>query len=133
MKRIFLITILIMGLIVAHSFAQMGGGMMGGQKGRMGGGMMGGQQGQMMEHKSMMSHGEMMSNMMDMTNQMSGMMKDMPKEHMRKMSAMMRDMSKEMVEMSKIMEGGMASEKEMKKMHDRMIEMRNRISDMMKK
>jgi peptidoglycan hydrolase CwlO-like protein len=48
MKRLLLISAIIVALTAAYAFAQMGGGMMGDQQGQKGqGGMMGGQQGQM--------------------------------------------------------------------------------------
>ncbi len=80
-------------LLASFSYAQMGGGMMGGQKGEMmeQKGMTGQQQ--MMQQKGMMDQQQMMDGMMDMMHQMStmmgdmsGMMKDMPVDRMKKMS-----------------------------------------------
>ncbi len=135
-KNILIIFILLMAFTVTYGFAQMGGGH--------GGGMMGGQheqpssmqgemgKGQMMEHKGMMEHGQMMNGMVDMMQQMSGMMHDMeenmgnmPKEKMLNMSKMMKEMSSHMVKMSGIMEKGMATEKDMKMLHDEMMRMEN--------
>jgi len=139
MKRIFLITILIAGLAAAYGFAQMGGGMMGGEKGQHES-MMSGEQSQsgheMMQHKGMMSHGDMTVGMMDMTNQMSGMMgsmsammRDMPKENMKKMSGLMKDMCSEMTKLSGMMDSGMTTDTEMNRMHERMEDMQKRISE----
>lgn len=118
MKRIFLIGLLISGLLASYSYAQMGG-----QKGDIGPGMM--------------ERGQMMSNMADMMNQMAGMMENMAgmikvitKDRTKAASEMMEDMAKQMTEMSKIMERGMALEKEMKTMQDRMIEFKKRMGEM---
>jgi len=136
MKRIFLAIILIIGLAAAYSFAQMGGengGMME-QKHEM---MQKGEH--MMEHKGMMSHEDMMGNMMDMIDQMSAimgnmseMMEDMPKENVHNLSRMMKDVCSEMNKMSGMMDSGMATEKDMNAMHERINKMQKRMSDMMK-
>jgi len=111
-------------------FAQMGGGMKAGQKSGM-------HQGQMMQNGGMMEHGQMMSGMMGMSNQMSemmgkmsGMMKEMPAGNMKMMSGVMKDMSHQMMEMSMAMGRGRVSEKEMKTMRDRTMEIQKRMSRM---
>ncbi len=135
-KNILTIIILVTAFTVTYGFAQMGG---------MGGGMMGGQghepdKGQPMEHKGMMEHGQMMNDMVDMMHQMSGMMHDMgenmgdmPKEKMLNMSIMMKEMSSHMGKMSVIMEKGMATEKDMKMLHDEMMRMEKEMPGGMEK
>ena len=125
-------------------FAQMGGGMNEDKKG-------GNQQGLMMDHgqmgggmneggkgathrDQMMEHGQMMGGMADMGHQMaemmgtiSGRMKDMPEGDMKAMSGVMKDISQQMMAMSKVMGGGKVSTKEMKKMQDRVMDIKNRM------
>jgi hypothetical protein len=151
MKRIFFAIILVTGLVATYSFAQMSGGMMGTDKGGHGSMMEGqhqhGDMGQgmmekdehMMDYKGMMSHENMTGNMMEMMHQMSDMMHDMggkmvdmPKDKMHNMSGMMRDMCTEMNRMSGMMDSGMANEKDMNAMHERMNEMQKKMSGMMK-
>ena len=113
-------------LLLSGSFvlAQMGGGMMEGQNKRM-------------QQEQMMEHGQMMSGMMGMSNQMSEMMskvstmmKDMPQGNMNMMSGVMKDMSHQMMDMSTAMGSGKVSAKEMKKMHDGMMEIQKHLSRM---
>jgi hypothetical protein len=116
-----LLALLLSGSFV---FSQMDGGMMESQN-------------KSMHHEQMMEHGQMMGGMMDMSNQMSEMMgrisvtmKDMPAGRMKMMSSAMNDMSHQMQDMSIAMAGGKVSAKEMKRMQDRMMEIRKEISGM---
>ncbi len=132
MKKTFAISlILVLSVFVTYGFAQTGNGMMEGQQD----GMM--EHGRMMQHKGMMEHGQMTDDMMGMTNRMSdmmgklsGMMKDMPQDRMMKASELMKDMSHNMMEMSKIMERGKASYKEMKRLQGRIMKLQKRFSEM---
>ncbi len=108
MKRIFLTVVLIFG-VTAYGFPQMGGGMMGGHGHEP-------VKGQPMEHKGMMEHGQMMDSMTDMMHRMSEMMHNMGE----KMGEMPKDMSSYMKKMSEMMEKDMATEKDMKMLHDEM-------------
>ncbi|MGZ6250234.1 MAG: hypothetical protein ACXWMC_11520 [Syntrophales bacterium] len=119
MKKLLLIA-LVLGLFTSYSYAQMSG-----------------QKGQMMEQKGMMGQGQMMSNMMGMTNQMSemmgkmsNMMKDMPAGNTKQMSELMKEMSRQMMDMSKMTGKSTASEKEMKGLQDRMMQMQKKISEL---
>jgi hypothetical protein len=78
-----------------------------------------------------------MGDMMGMSNQMSEMMskvstmmKDMPQGNMNMMSGVMKDMSHQMMDMSTAMGSGKVSAKEMKKMHDGMMEIQKHLSRM---
>ena len=111
MRKLFLIG-LILGLFTSYSYAQ---------------------KGQMMEQK------EMMDNMMGMADQMSGMMARMPKMMMKVMPPpdtrkmmfeIMKDMSMQMMDMSKMMEKGTASHKEMKIMEDKMAQIQKKIGEL---
>lgn len=134
MRRIVIISVLIMALSAAYGFAQTGNYMMKGQ----GGGMMGGgtmQGGRMMQRGGMMEHGQMMNDVMRMTDRMSrmmgklsGVMKDMPRDKMMEASGLMRDMSRQMLAMSRIMQRGNASNGEMKELQLRMREMQKKFS-----
>lgn len=124
MRRIFIVSVLILALSPAFSFAQTGSGMMEGQRG----GMM--EHGRMMRHEDMMEHGRMMNDMMRMTNQMSDMMgrlsdvmQSMRYRSMIKASELLRDMSRQMMEMSRMMKRGEVSHEEMARLHERMREM----------
>ncbi|MBI5741775.1 MAG: hypothetical protein HZA16_13790 [Nitrospirae bacterium] len=134
MRRIFFITVLVLGM-AAYGFAQTGGGMTGEQKqeGKME------QKGEMTGHAETMSHEDMIANMTEIMNQMWGMMgemsemiKDMPKDRMHKMSSIIKDMCSEMNRLSGLMDSGKATEKDMDAMQERMNEMQERMSDMMK-
>jgi len=115
MKKILLIG-LILGLLASYSYGQMAG------------------------QKGMMGQGQMMNNMMGMTNQMSetmgkmsNMMKNMPAGNMKEISEIMKGMSQQMMDMSKMMGKGTASEKDMKNLQDKMMQMQNKISEFEKK
>ena len=58
------------------------------------------------------------------------MMKDMPRDKMEMMSEMMKGMSQHMMDMSKCLEKGMVSEKDMKSMQDKMAQMKKKMSKM---
>jgi len=125
MKKIHLVTFLIVVLLVPSAYAQMGN-MMGGYGSQKSGVMMQGQ--------------GMMGGMMQNMHQMSGMMqkmsnmmrKDMGTTDMIKMSEIMREMSEHMMNMSIMMKKGVASQEEMQKLHQRMIETEKKI-DLMNK
>lgn len=113
MKKIFSISIVILALVLSASlgFAQMGGGMMGEQKGEMK------KPGMMMEEgmtpmmKQMMGQGMMMKDMMQMMmdmmkmqkKMMMGMKPDDKKEQMMEMDKMMENMTRMMSEMRLMM------------------------------
>jgi protein CpxP len=126
MKKLLLIG-LTLGLLASFTYAQMGGGMMGGQKGEMGGGMMGGQQGQM--GSGMMQGQQMMGGMMQNINQMSGIMQKMSEvinkmdaSRMNEMSGIMEDISKQMMNMSLMMKKGKVSQEEMQNLRREMMD-----------
>jgi hypothetical protein len=111
MRKLFLIG-LILGLFASYSYAQ---------------------KGQMMEQK------EMMENMVGMMDQMSGMMARMPKMLVRVMPPpdvrkmmfeIIKEMSMQMMDMSKIMEKGTASDKEMKMMQDKMVQTQKKMDEL---
>ncbi len=130
MKKILLISIVILTLTAVYGYAQMGGGMMGGQNGqdKMGGGMMGGQQ-EMGQGGMMMQVTNQMGSMMQ---RMSGMLeKSMGPEDTTRMSEIMRDMSKQMMDMSNIMQSGNISRDEMQMLQQKMMETEKKF-DMMR-
>ena len=57
------------------------------------------------------------------------MMKDMPRDKMEMMSEMIKEMSQHMMDMSKCLEKGMVSEKDMKSMQDKMMQMKKKMSE----
>ncbi len=136
MKKIFIISSLMILLTVPYAYAQMGGHR---SQERMGSGMMGGEQGHMGQSGMMMGGQEMMGSMMQDMNQMTGLMRqmtDMMKgtvapEHMKKMSDIMKNMSEQMRDMSRTMSKGEISRKEMEQIHQQMLETQKRF-DMMK-
>ena len=119
MKMVLIIG-LILGLFTFNGYAQMTS-----QKGGTG--------------KGMIGQREMMDKMTGMMNQMSEMMGKMPNLMMRvapppdtekMMFEIMKGMSQQIMDMSKIMERGTASEKEMKAMQEKMAQMHKRISEL---
>jgi hypothetical protein len=132
MKRIIILSSMIIGLTIGYGYA-MEMGMMGnhGGHGNMGGSeqtgmyeMKDGHQGQsghgeMMQWQGMSHHMiPMMESVNGMTQRMSEIMeKDMTPEAMKEMSALMRDVSKEMGSMADLMQKGSATEEEMHKLH----------------
>ena len=140
MKKLFMLSAIFTLLLTAeYGFAQMGGGMMGGQgsqKEGMGGGMQHDHK-KMMDHKGMMSGDKMMGSMMDMSSemsdmmsQMSDMMDGMTMADMQHMSGLMSDMGRQMTDMSMMMKKGIATDREMEAMHQKMMEMQKRMSEM---
>jgi len=132
MKRIFLIGIcvLFLTLVVSFSYAQMGGGMMGGQKGEMG-------KSQMMEQKEMMTPEETQKEMKEMADQMSEVMqkiarkmKDMTPDERKEMLKIMRDMSDQMHDMSMAMGEGWGKVHDMNRMKEEMKELQKRMAEM---
>lgn len=122
MKYLLTITFLITFLAASDSFAEMGHGMMRETEG-----------GTIHEH--MMNHEEITGNMPEMMNELSGlmgdmskMMKDIPKDRINNMSSIMKDMCFEMGRMAEIMDKGISVDKELKAMHDRIMDIRNRIT-----
>ena len=131
MKKL-MIGISLIALLLGNSFvfAQMSGGRMEGQKGDT-------QRDQMMERGGMMERGQMTSDMIGMSNQisetmgrMSGLMKHMRPGNINMMSDVMKDMSHQMMEMSEVIGSGRVSVKDMKQMHQRMMEIQKRMSEM---
>jgi hypothetical protein len=133
MRTIFFAAVIVT-FLASSGYTQMGGGMMGEEKGEAGKGQMMQQQG-MTQQTGMMDQNQMMGSMMNMTGSMSGMMgdlsgmmKNMTPERMEGMSGLMKDMSKQMTEMSVIMEKGTATEQEMKKLNESMQKMQKTMS-----
>ncbi len=121
MKKILLISIVILTLTAVYGYAQMGGGMMSG-------GMMGGQQ-EMGQGGMMMQATNQIGSMMQ---RMSGMLgKSMGPEDTTRMSEIMRDMSKQMMDMSNIMQSGNISRDEMQMLQQKMMETEKKF-DMMR-
>jgi hypothetical protein len=111
MRKLFLIG-LILGLFTSYSYAQ---------------------RGQMMEQE------EMVNKMTGMMDQMSGMMARMPKMMTKVMPPpdtremifeIMKDMSIQMMAMSRVMEKGTASDKEIKTMQDKMAQIEKRMGEL---
>ncbi len=76
--------------------------------------------------------GDMSSQMNDlsgMITQIAGMMKDRNPEKMKKMSVLMKDLSNEMMNMSNMMGRGM-TDREMEKMHVRMLKVQKALTEM---
>jgi hypothetical protein len=121
MRKILIIGILVVCLTAVYGYAQMGGGMMGGQQGEMmmqGEGMMGGMM-------------QMMNQMAGMMQSISGMMREgMSAEEMRKMSEITRDMSMQMTDMSRMMGRGDVSQQEILGLEQRMMDTENRLNMM---
>jgi len=141
MKKLLLISAIILAVTAGYSFARMGGGMMGGQQGQMGqGGMMGGQQGQMGQggmtsgQQGQMGQGgmmQMMSQMGDIMQRASALMTgDMKLEDMKEISEITREMSKQMMDMSNMLRKGGASQKDMQILKQRMMETGKRLNKM---
>ena len=87
MKKVFLMVMLVLALSLNYSFAQMGGGMMGGQedtKGHMQ--EMKAQKGMMTPEKTQEQMKEMTDQMSEMMQKMAGKMKDMKTDEMKDMS-----------------------------------------------
>ena len=116
MKRILLISIVILTLTAVYGYAQMGGGMMGGQQEM-------GQGGMMMQVTNQMG---------SMMQKMSGLLgKSMGPEDTTRMSEIMRDISKQMMDMSNIMQSGNISRDEMQMLQQEMMETEKKF-DMMR-
>ncbi len=127
MKRIVLVSIMVIALAAGVGYAQMGGEMMGGQQGQKG-------QGGMMMHEQQMS-GDMMQMMQHMCRMMektSGMMKGMGPENMMKMSETMKDMSKHMMDMSNMMHKGSVSQEHKHNLQQKMMKTDKELDMMMK-
>ncbi|MDH4231742.1 MAG: DUF4175 domain-containing protein [Nitrospirota bacterium] len=130
MKRTSFTVVCILALIfiAPSSFAQMGGGMMGEQKGMV--------KGQMMSK-------DMMHDMSEMMKQMNGMMQKLshPMEHMtitehsqmQRMGQIMRNMASEMNEMATHMEKGSVDRPTVKKIQERMKAINQEIDALQKK
>lgn len=140
MKQILLISVMVLTLI-GYGYTQMGG-MMGGQsgQGRMDGGMMSGQQSQMGQSGMMMQDQGMSGGMMQMMNKMGNMMQRMSgmmgeglgPEDMKKISEITRDMSTQMMDMSNMFQTGEASQKDMQRLQQRMMETEKRLNMLMR-
>jgi len=136
MKKVFLTVVLALALAVNYSFAQMGGGMMGGHGGTEGTkghmqktgeevGMMAPDRTQ--TQKEMKEMADQMSKMMQ---RISGKMKDAKPNEMKEMSNMMQGMSKQMQDMSMAMGEGWGKIHDMEKMKKEMIRMQQRMDEM---
>jgi hypothetical protein len=119
--RKLLLSGLILTLFIAHVFAQTAE-----------------QKGQTMEQNGMLGTKEMNDRIAGMMRHMAEMMGKMPnmiKEEMPPPDIrgarfeIMKDLAKQMLEMSKIMEIGTATEKEMKSLQDRMVDMEKKMSE----
>ena len=151
MKKLVMVVLIAILLTANQGLAARGGGMGGGagsggmegsggmgsgDSGSMGSGGMGSMgaqgsagQGKMMQGSSMNeAMVPMMQQMNDMTNRMSSVMKGgMNQDTRTKMSQFMHDISKEIGEMSRMMERGQASEKDVQKMQDRLADMQKKL------
>jgi hypothetical protein len=65
-----------------------------------------------------------------MMGMMPDMIKDMPRDKMEMMFEMIRGMSPHMRDMSKCLEKGMVSEEDMKRMQDKMTQMKKKMSEL---
>ena len=106
MKKMVITGIMIFAVTAGYAYAQMGGGMMGGQQGKtgQGGTMMQGTEGMM----------QMMHRMTGIMQKISDMMGRGKGSENIEMSEMMRDMSRQMMKMSNTMQSGNASREDMK-------------------
>lgn len=118
MKKILFIGFLVVCLTAVYGYAQMGGGMMGGQQG-----------GTMMQGQGMMGGMMlMMDRMAGMMQSISDMMREgMSAENMREMSRITGDMSARMTDMSRILGRGDASQQEMQGLEQRMMDTERRL------
>ncbi len=126
MKRLF-IAGLMMALFASYGYAGMDG-----MQGKMGHGheMAGNQKSQMMGDDQMKSGMmDMMHQMQGVMGDMEGMMKNMTPEKMQRMCKMMKGMSGQMMDMSKMMEKGAVSQKEMDMMYDKMADLQKGVSE----
>ncbi|MBI4838294.1 MAG: hypothetical protein HY806_03975 [Nitrospirae bacterium] len=135
MKKTMLIAALVFALAITYSYAQMAHDMKSEGSEEM-------KHSDMMCKEGMMGHGKMMDCMSEMMQDMSGMMKkmsglmkkmpdaqkDKTSDRMHRMSGMMQDMCAEMNKMSEMMDSGTAKDEDMKMMHERMMEMKKRMS-----
>ena len=89
------------------------------------------------EVKDEMSQADMKSDISFLMNDMSGMMariaaisKDMGPENRKQMSVVMKDLSKEMTNMSNMLGRGIIADKELKRMHVRLMKTERMLSEM---
>ena len=136
MKKLMVISILVIALSAVAGYFRMGIGMMDSQKGEAGDMVM--QHGEMGQG-NMMMHGEkMMGGMMKDMNRMTGMMqgmsdmmeKGMSAADMAGMSEIMKEMCGHMMNMSRMMKDGNVSQDEMQKLHQQMLQTQKKF-DMM--
>ena len=107
MKKVFLMVMLVLALTLNYSFAQMGGGMMGGQEDTKGHTQdMKAQKGMMTPEKTQEQMKDMTNQMSDMMRNMAGKMKDMKTDELTEMTKIMQDMSKQLQDMSTAMGQG---------------------------
>ncbi|GBE04354.1 MAG TPA: hypothetical protein ENG95_04830 [Nitrospirae bacterium] len=140
MKKVYFMILLISLLVVPFVYAEMGGGMMGGQESQeqMGSSMMDGQQGNMKQGGMMLKGHEIMGGMMLNMSQMGGLMQKMSDimqskidpGSMSKMSDIMDNMSGHLKQMSGIMKQGQVSQEDMQKLHDQMLETQKKVEMM---
>ncbi|OGW53750.1 MAG: hypothetical protein A2Z46_01895 [Nitrospirae bacterium RBG_19FT_COMBO_55_12] len=129
MKKILSATAAMIALSAVTVFAQMGGGMMEGQKGGM-------QHGQMMGQNMMHDMAGMMEQMNEMMRKLSHPMRHMTvTEHakMQDMAKIMRDMAAQMNEMASHLEKGEMDRATVDKMQERMKAMHKSIEALKKK
>ncbi len=139
MKKVILVSFMVIALTTGYGYAQMGGSMMGGHghRGQEKGGMMSDQKSQtgsvMHTHKMPEGMTQTTLKMGNMMHKMSDMMgKDMGPENATKMSAIMKDMSRDMMDMSNMMKSGKISHEDMNKLQQRMMETEKRLNMMMR-
>ena len=77
--------------------------------------------------------GQMNDVMRDTQDTMNGMKGQVTQEHMAKMSQIMGDMSKELSDMSRAMDRGKVSDKQLQTMQDRMTQMRSNLDTLQKR
>lgn len=132
MRQTFVILILILGLMTSNSLAQMGHGMMRGSH------MM--EEHGMKESDQMIEHGKMMENLKGITRDVSNMMRqlseimqeDIAREKRHITSDIIRDIAAEMNRISFVLERDNITEEEMKDMENRIMEIQNHTSDVIK-
>ena len=131
MKQMFVLSLMILCLSAADTFAQMGHGMM--REYGSGQGMMD----HMMMNEGMMSREQTAERMADITRQMSELMRDLsgkieglPSEKLDDLRNIMKEMSDEMETVSRLVEKGTATDEEVKDIREKIAKTREEIFGM---
>lgn len=126
MKKIYYMILMVTLLVIPYAYAQMGGGMMGGQ------GSQGHMEGMMQGHEVtgvLMHNMGQMSRLMQQLREMMAGKSDA--ESRKQISGIMQDMSEHMLDMSRIMKKGNASQKEIQDLNQHNVMMQKKY-DMMR-